>query len=371
MLDGNLYTLSFVRSPSEPDKLFLIQESTGEPVYFCLRVPEAGETRSELYHASTLASLGVFQHISSKLKLISLANPSTTIELKNTGYINFEWTFQFDKILKFCWKKDIIGMPGSKRGYTCWMCQKPDPDFPCAIYRPGTSSVPPSCQFLDFNIRRIERLQDPRGLEFAIILALLGFTEGAADHEPRRSPPASPAHSRRLISPGPEASSLLMTGNSVISDLAAQGHKLLEDPLFLYLSLHALTPEAFERAAVVADQIKRDHLERCGEDLYQYRVEDMMSQDMAGGRPVSFSASASQAPSTSLKIYLARTSLDGLLPKSVTTSSSNTNRKFGTFPFSRPQVEPRPSSFHGPFSYSSMPHNSLQSRLISGVHRRN
>ncbi|KAA1105219.1 hypothetical protein PGTUg99_014559 [Puccinia graminis f. sp. tritici] len=40
MLDANLYTLNFVRSTSEPEKLFLIQESTGEPVYFRLRVPE-------------------------------------------------------------------------------------------------------------------------------------------------------------------------------------------------------------------------------------------------------------------------------------------------------------------------------------------
>ncbi|WAQ91432.1 hypothetical protein PtA15_14A316 [Puccinia triticina] len=321
-------------------------EPTGESVYFCLRAPEGSETRIELYHASTLAPLGVFQHISSKLKLISLANPSTTIELKNSGYMKFEWAFYFDRILKFCWKKDIIGMPGSKRGYTCWMCQKPDSDFPCAIYRPGTSTVPPSCQFLGFNIRRIECLQDPRGLEFAIILALLGFTEGATDHEPRRSPPASPAHPARLILPGPEASllassceppganELRVTESSVISDLVARSHKLLEDPLFLYLSLHALTPETFQRAAAVADQIKRDHLERCGEELYQYRVEDMMSQEMAGGRPVSLSASASQAlMPCPLKIYLSRTSLDGLLPKLVTISSPNTNKKFGK-PFS-------------------------------------
>ncbi|OAV92822.1 hypothetical protein PTTG_02079 [Puccinia triticina 1-1 BBBD Race 1] len=299
--------------------------------------------------------------------------------------MKFEWAFYFDRILKFCWKKDIIGMPGSKRGYTCWMCQKPDSDFPCAIYRPGTSTVPPSCQFLGFNIRRIECLQDPRGLEFAIILALLGFTEGATDHEPRRSPPASPAHPARLILPGPEASllassceppganELRVTESSVISDLVARSHKLLEDPLFLYLSLHALTPETFQRAAAVADQIKRDHLERCGEELYQYRVEDMMSQEMAGGRPVSLSASASQAlMPCPLKIYLSRTSLDGLLPKLVTISSPNTNKKFGkpcAFSFHRPQVETRPSSFHGPFSSSSMPQNSLQSRFISGVHR--
>jgi hypothetical protein len=44
MLDVNLYTLSFVRSTNEPDKLFLIQESTGEPIYFRLRVPEVSST---------------------------------------------------------------------------------------------------------------------------------------------------------------------------------------------------------------------------------------------------------------------------------------------------------------------------------------
>ncbi|EFP90733.2 uncharacterized protein PGTG_16759 [Puccinia graminis f. sp. tritici CRL 75-36-700-3] len=300
MLDANLYTLNFVRSTSEPEKLFLIQESTGEPVYFRLRVPEGSETRSELYHATTLAPLGVFQHLSSKLKLISLANPSTTIELKNSGYINFEWTFYFDRILKFCWRKDIIGMAGTKRGYTCWMSRKPDPDYPCAIYRPGTSTVPASCQFLDFNIRRIENLQDPRGLEFAIILALLGFTESLSEPEPRRSPPASPGYnSQRLISSGApasllpnfydppiEANEIRVTENSLASDLVAQGHKLLDDPLFVYLSVHAATPEAFHQATAIADQIKHDRLQWYGQELYQYLVDDIMSQETTGGRPL-------------------------------------------------------------------------------------
>jgi hypothetical protein len=100
-------------------------------------------------------------------------------------------------------------MAGSKRGYTCWMVctyihpnhepislvvlhtqlassvsflfspqsRKPDPDYPCAIYRPGSSSVPPSCQFLDFNIRRIENLQDPRGTFFFSAISSCFFPE--------------------------------------------------------------------------------------------------------------------------------------------------------------------------------------------------
>ncbi|KAA1079576.1 hypothetical protein PGT21_016453 [Puccinia graminis f. sp. tritici] len=389
MLDANLYTLNFVRSTSEPEKLFLIQESTGEPVYFRLRVPEGSETRSELYHATTLAPLGVFQHLSSKLKLISLANPSTTIELKNSGYINFEWTFYFDRILKFCWRKDIIGMAGTKRGYTCWMSRKPDPDYPCAIYRPGTSTVPASCQFLDFNIRRIENLQDPRGLEFAIILALLGFTESLSEPEPRRSPPASPGYnSQRLISSGApasllpnfydppiEANEIRVTENSLASDLVAQGHKLLDDPLFVYLSVHAATPEAFHQATAIADQIKHDRLQWYGQELYQYLVDDIMSQETTGGRPASVYSSASQSSKPhSSKIYLSRTPLEELLPK----PPSPSNKKIGKFAaFQWPQGEPRPSSFHGPSSSSSsssspsspLPHHSLQSRIRSGVHR--
>ncbi|PLW19445.1 hypothetical protein PCANC_06454 [Puccinia coronata f. sp. avenae] len=397
MLDVNLYTLSFVRSTNEPDKLFLIQESTGEPIYFRLRVPEGTETRTELYHAATLAPLGVLQPISSKLKLLSLANPSATIELKNSGYINFEWTFYFDKVLKFCWRKDIIGMAGSKRGYTCWMSRKPDPDYPCAIYRPGSSSVPPSCQFLDFNIRRIENLQDPRGLEFTIILALLGFTEAVADQEPRRSPTASPPLSQRQITSGSGANyhepaiqpnELRVSENSSTSEMAAQGHKLFEDPLFLYLVVHAPNPKAFKRATLVAEQIKRDRLKRYGEELFQYLVDDIISQELAttGGHPTSPTTTTTSSSTNAskpgwLKVYLSRTPLDELLPKSVHTSSRVTSatKRFGR-PQLPPKEHPRPSSFHAapassssPFSSSSSSspynHSSRHSRFMSGVHR--
>lgn len=37
MLDANLYTLSFVQSANEPGKLVLIEDGTGEPVYYRLR----------------------------------------------------------------------------------------------------------------------------------------------------------------------------------------------------------------------------------------------------------------------------------------------------------------------------------------------
>jgi len=384
MLDANLYTLNFVRSTVEPDKLFLIQESTGEPIYFRLRVPEGSETRTELYHASTLAPLGVFQHISSKLKLISLHNPSSTIEMKNSGYIHFEWTFYFDKILKFCWKKDIIGMAGGKRGYTCWMSRKPDPDYPCAIYRPGTSTVPPSCQFLDFNIRRIENLQDPRGLEFAIILALLGFTETPADQEPRRSPTASPPLSRgQITSPSPidncrflpiEPNELRVTENSSTSDLVTQGHKLFEDPLFLYLSVHAPTPKAFKQATHIAEQIKRDRYKRHGEELYQYLVDDIISQELTGGEPTSSSPASNVATKPSwLKVYLSRTPLDELLPKSISLPKANKPKLGKASPsFPKPQLppkEPRPSSFAGSSTAPSSAPNSRQSRFLTGVHR--
>ncbi|POW06056.1 hypothetical protein PSTT_09308, partial [Puccinia striiformis] len=365
MLDANLYTLNFVRSTNEPEKLFLIQESTGEPVYFRLRQAEGSETRTELYHASTIAPLGVFQHISSKLKLISLANPSATIELKNSGYINFEWTFYFDKILKFCWRKDIIGLAGSKRGYTCWMSRKPDPDYPCAIYKPGTSSVPPSCQFLDFNIRRIENLQDPRGLEFAIILALLGFTETVSlDQESRRSP--SPPHSQKQLTSAPgsssmtnyydsppiEANELRVHENSSTSELVAQGHKLFEDPLFLYLLVHAPNPKSFKRATVIAEQIKRDRSKRHGEELYQYLVDDIISEEIASGRRSSLpTMNTGPKPNTSLKVYLSRTPLDELLPKSAT-------KKLGKSSF-KPQLPPKQSSSP----------STIQSRFMTGVHR--
>ncbi|WAQ86611.1 hypothetical protein PtA15_7A337 [Puccinia triticina] len=374
MLDVNLYTLNFVRSTNEPDKLFLIQESTGEPVYFRLRVPEGSETRTELYHAATLAPLGVFQPLSSKLKLISLANPSATVELKNSGYIHFEWTFFFDGRLKFCWRKDIVGMSGSKRGYTCWMSRKPDPDYPCAIYRPGSSTAPPSCQFLDFNIRRIENLHDPRGLEFTIILALLGFTEALVDPEPSSvSPSLSQTQIPTATNHGPiEANELRVVENSSTSEseLVAQGHKLFEDPLFLYLSVHAPSPKTFKQAVAIAEQIKRDRLKRHGEELYQYLVDDIMTQEMSTGR---LPASSNASKPSDLKVYLSRTPLDELLPKSATPSKTNKKAAKAAAYLHKPRVPPkehaRTSSFASSASASS-PHHSSPSRFMTGVHRR-
>jgi hypothetical protein len=58
--------------------------------------------------------------------------------------------------------------------------------------------------------------------------------------------------------------------------MAAQGHKLFEDPLFLYLVVHAPNPKAFKRATLVAEQIKRDRLKRYGEELFQYLVDDII-----------------------------------------------------------------------------------------------
>lgn len=406
MLDANLYTINFVRSTIEPDKLFLIEDSTGDPIYFRTKVPENNETRVELYHAPSLAPLGSFHHLSSKLKLISLANPSSTIELKNSGYITFEWSFYFDqlKLLKFCWRRDIIGLAGNKRGFTCWMSRKPDPDYPCAIYRPGSSSQPPSCQFLDFNIRRIENLKDPRGLELVIILSLLGFTEALADPEPRRSPPNSPPQSQpQLANTVPsklsasvldqpiEVNELRVGENSSTSELVAQALNLFEDPLFLYLFVHAPNPKAFKQATTVAEQIKRDRLKKSGEELYQYLMDDVMSQEMSGSRSGP-SLSSSNTTSNSLKIYLSRTPLDELLPKASAKPTGSSNRSstamrnsfFATNtkkPSSKtsdsrakPRVPPKESNSILPSSssssFSSNPTSTIHSRIMTGVHRR-
>ncbi|KAG0140033.1 hypothetical protein CROQUDRAFT_665726 [Cronartium quercuum f. sp. fusiforme G11] len=164
MLDANLYTLSFVQSANEPGKLVLIEEGSGEPVYYRLRTGQDEGHRIELYHSLTDAGLASLHNLSSKLKLVSLQNPAAAIELRNSGYIHWEWTFEFGRDAKFCWRRDIVGLKSNKKGFTCWMVRKPDPDYPCAIYRPASSTSPnPSCQILDFNIRRIEVIEDRRG----------------------------------------------------------------------------------------------------------------------------------------------------------------------------------------------------------------
>ncbi|MBW0509392.1 hypothetical protein O181_049107 [Austropuccinia psidii MF-1] len=392
MLDSNLYTLNFVKSSNDPQKLFLIEQSTGEPIYFRLKSKQINETRLELYHAPTLASLGAFEPISSKLKLISLSNPNSIIELKPTGYLNWEWTFYFEENLKFSWKKDIVGLSSSKRGFTCWMVRKPDPDYPCAIYRPATSTTPPSCQFLDFNIRRIENLKDRRGLQTTILLSLLGFTEALADYETRKSPPHSNISSSSTsnilpkssikppTTPKPtlsddhqpiiEPNELRLSHEISTVDLLKRGLDLFKDPLFLYLYVHATTPKTFKSAVDLAERIKRDHLKNSGQELYQYLVDDIISSEIS-----SKTHSQSLPPSNSnlknsnsLKIYLSRTPLDELLPKAITKSAPNSSsfqsissKKILSAPPSLPPKEFNPST------RSSSP--TSNSKLWSGIQR--
>ncbi|CAH7680083.1 hypothetical protein PPACK8108_LOCUS13312 [Phakopsora pachyrhizi] len=324
MLDANLYSLKLVKSAIEPDKTFLINESDGEPVYFRLRSTQEDDSRIELYHSLTMAPLGSYQHISSKLKLIALRNPNSTIELRNTGYLTWEWTFEFERGIKFSWRKNIIGLSSQKRGFSCFLVRKPDPDYPCAIYRPGSSTTPASVQFLDFNIRRIENLTDGRGLEQAILLSLLGFTEAMADYESRKaSPSSSPPTSNSAIEPSyrppqltrpvtidyekPEANEILVSESSTVSEACNRGLNLFKDPLFLYLFVHAPSPNSFKNAVKIANEIKQTHFKRTKEELYQYLIDDIMIKGNS-------KADLKNSKPNSLKIYLSRTSLDELLP---------------------------------------------------------
>ncbi|EGG08340.1 uncharacterized protein MELLADRAFT_74556 [Melampsora larici-populina 98AG31] len=367
MLDANLYTLSFIQSVNEPNKLVLIEEGTGEPVYYRTRSShEQDQLKLDLFHSLTNAHLASLQNLNHKLKLISLYNPNLPIELKNSSLIHWEWTFTFttnsngngkgkgkgkgnedgkdqEERFKFSWKRDLLGLKSNRKGlgYTCWLIRKPDPDYPCAIYKPKTSNQPAICQILDFNIQRIEGIQDKKGLEIVMILSLLAFTEPITDHEfrkpkPTNSPDQTPSQApvpiqpltsteaNRILNDDVEPNEILINEEEPIDRFIQTGLKLLSDPLLVYIYIHASTPKTIPMAVKVAESIKRTRFKDFQEDLQQYLMDDIMSRNLKGKGNQSIN---DQKPtSNTLKIYLSRTPLDELLPKPNLKSKSNPSK---------------------------------------------
>lgn len=339
MLDANLYTLSFIQSANEINKLVLIEEGSGEPVYYRTRTGQDSQQqlKLDLYHSLTNAHLGTLQSLTNKLKLISLYNPNSTIELKNSSLIHWEWSFNYngDESFKFSWRRDLLGLKSNRKGlgYTCWLVRKPDPDYPCAIYRPNGSTVPSSCQILDFNIRRIEGIEDRRGLEIVMILSLLAFTESLSDNEARKPkptsspdrtpsqptvpiPPLTATEASRILNDDVEPNEILIHEEGTIDEFVQAGLKLLSDRLLLYIYIHAPTPKTLPMAVKVAESIKRIRFKEFKEDLQQYLVDDVMSRNLKGkGKQTTTTKSHEKPTSNTLKIYLSRTPLDELLPK--------------------------------------------------------
>ncbi|KAH9821752.1 hypothetical protein DFH28DRAFT_1078984 [Melampsora americana] len=280
MLDVNLYTLNFIQSSNEIHKLVLIEEGSGEPVYYRTLTNQESSTDSlklNLFHSLTHAHLASLETLNQKLKLISLWNPNQSFELKNSRL-----------------KSNKKGL-----GYTCWLARKPDPDYPCAIYKPSTSTLPASCQILDFNIRRIEGIEDKKGLEIVMIISLLAFTEVFSDHHPRQpkpsnSPDRTPSHQPTL----PIRTLRPKEVSRILKDEVEPNEILIHED------------------GTIDEFIKRIRFKDFKEDLQQYLIDEIMSRNLKHeSNPIQSKLSKSSSTNKTLKIYLSRTSLDELLPK--------------------------------------------------------
>lgn len=55
-----------------------------------------------------------------KKRVVELHNPPLSLEVKATGLINWEFSFDWEGY-RFFWRKDILGMSGKSKGFTLYL----------------------------------------------------------------------------------------------------------------------------------------------------------------------------------------------------------------------------------------------------------
>lgn len=79
---------------------------------------------------SPLASVATLSP--NKLRLVTLHNPTSHIELKNKSLLSYEWSFVYQDC-KFIWNRSRDSLSTRDSGYTCKLVRKPDPDVAVAV----------------------------------------------------------------------------------------------------------------------------------------------------------------------------------------------------------------------------------------------
>lgn len=117
-----------------------------------------------------------------------------------------------------CWRRDVVGLSTSERGYSLYVSRKPDPDWPVAVYKPNSKRYTRTLQFLDYNLARLEpKLEDRRGLEFIIVLSLIGFISDTLFTVTPLSPSPKPISTTVPIVPARSTSMKLKAGLANLS----------------------------------------------------------------------------------------------------------------------------------------------------------
>ncbi|KAI0955322.1 hypothetical protein AcW1_006938 [Taiwanofungus camphoratus] len=214
-LDQNLFTLHVTPNPEDPNVVDLV-DATGTVHYRKQKIP--GNVYSIVVYdplSKSLLASATAPSATSKHKTLQLHNPDTVVELKSTGTLSFRWSFKWEDH-EFEWRRE-----------ECFILRKPDPAVLVAVTKePAGRSKPASVQLLDYNLTRFD-IDDRKGLEIAILTALLTFHDlSDAAHAPRADdvpPPRRAAASASASTSAPATS--LPAAASGVSGLLGLGSK--------------------------------------------------------------------------------------------------------------------------------------------------
>ncbi|KAL0571670.1 hypothetical protein V5O48_010288 [Marasmius crinis-equi] len=351
-LDQNLFTLVVTPHKDDPNVVDLIDPS-GTIHYRKQRLVGVPTYTAEVYDftSESLLVTATAPSVTSKTKVLTLCNPTTTVELKFTGTLSFRWSFKWEEH-ELEWKRE-----------ECYLLRKPDPPVLVAITKePAGRLKTSSIQILDYNLNR--RLHDGRfdvddrkGLEIVILTALLTFQDAnEAQHikddaargsatPPKGipspaalltsltpsilSPPAVPPPPPKPIAPSgvdriaemqatrDEMNEVVVEDEGYVDDYAKYSWNLLQDDAMLFLIVRSQGQEQVQKVVQVAEEIKRLH-HKAGveEPLHQYVSMDAIVPK--GPKRINLDDSKGKAPykpPENIRIHLSKIPLPELQPK--------------------------------------------------------
>ncbi|KAM0786469.1 hypothetical protein ACM66B_001931 [Microbotryomycetes sp. NB124-2] len=328
-LDSNLYTLSVQSRKDDPSAIDFVEEPSKEPRYTAFREPSSVVLR-DAWTDTTLAKLVV---TGQKSRVVNLLDPESTVDFNNPGSFSWQWLFEWEQV-RYKWERNSRDLIGSQRCYSLSVSMKPDPDFPICQFEPAQKRKPPTIQFLDYNLQRVEPVpQDRKGLEVVTLVSLVGFVEllfGEAtpplpvvsavevatrtelpDTRTVESPPTAasePATSEVKPRVSSKPSKTLSQNEIEVTDPSKRDEdlkqclNLLKDDKILWIVLIGNRKDVVPYVAALAERVKTQRYKASGEELKQYIDDD--SKD----------TSQRYATPDFIRIYLSRIELAELLP---------------------------------------------------------
>jgi len=281
----------------------------------------------------------------SKFKTVELCNPTSIVELKFTGTLSFRWSFKWEEH-EFEWKRE-----------ECFIIRKPDPPVIIAVTKEPASRLktPTSVQILDYNLNRFD-INDRKGLEIVVLIALLTFHDANETHRipdsisppplpPKTVPsPAAPV-SRALPSsdtppsppprPAPKTgverivemqaikgdyNEIFISDEGSVQDYAEYCNELLQDDAMLFITVKSAEAIQVPKVLQVVEETKRIRY-KAGlsdeEELHQYVLYDTPEGKKGPRRIINLDDDMKNkyAPPKNLTVHLSKIAIPELQPK--------------------------------------------------------